>query len=94
MSTTVAKGVGDDAHHGAREGSEVYLKVVRRKEMFVFYTSSDGASWSMVRSFSLPGAAAVKLGFSAQAPMSDEFRARFSDVRFRHATFKDFWQGD
>lgn len=94
ISTTVAKGVGDDAHHGAREGSEVYLKVVRRKDMFVFYTSPDGASWSMVRTFSLPGAATVKVGFSAQSPVGDEFHARFSDIKFRNATFKDFWQGE
>ncbi|RSZ60265.1 DUF1349 domain-containing protein [Massilia atriviolacea] len=94
ISTTVAKGVGDDAHHGAREGSEVYLKVVRRKDMFVFYTSPDGANWSMVRTFSLPGAGTVKVGFSAQSPMGEEFRARFSDIRFRNATFRDFWQGE
>ncbi|NHZ91529.1 DUF1349 domain-containing protein [Massilia sp. CCM 8733] len=94
ISTTVAKGVGDDAHHGTREGSEVYLKVVRRKDMFVFYTSPDGTSWSMVRTFSLPGAATVKVGFSAQSPMGEELRARFSDIKFRNATFKDFWQGE
>lgn len=94
ISTTVAKGAGDDAHHGTREGSDVYLKVVRRKDMFVFYTSPDGTSWSMVRAFSLPGAATVKVGFSAQSPMGEEFRARFSDTKFRNATFKDFWQGE
>ncbi|WP_167237166.1 DUF1349 domain-containing protein [Massilia genomosp. 1] len=94
ISTTVARGAGDDAHHGTREGSEVYLKVVRRKDMFVFYTSPDGRSWSMVRAFSLPGAATVKVGFSAQSPMGEEFRARFSDIKFRNATFKDFWQGE
>lgn len=94
IATTVAKGVGDDAHHGTIEGSEVYLKVVRRKDMFVFYTSPDGAGWSMVRTFSLPGAATVSVGFSAQSPMGDEFRARFSDIKFRNATFKDFWQGE
>ncbi|NHZ42904.1 DUF1349 domain-containing protein [Massilia sp. CCM 8693] len=94
ISTTVAKGAGDDAHHGAREGNEVYLKVVRRKDMFVFYTSQDGASWNMVRAFSLPGAATVKVGFSAQSPMGEEFRARFSDIKFRNAAFKDFWQGE
>lgn len=94
VSTTVAKGTGDDAHHGTREGNDVYLKVVRRKDMFVFYSSPDGASWNMVRTFSLPGAGTVKVGFSAQSPMGDEFRAQFSDIKFRNATFKDFWQGE
>ena len=94
ISTTVAKGVGDDAHHGVRPGDAVYLKVVRRKDMFVFYTSPDGNAWSMVRSFGLPGAASVKVGFSSQSPDGDGFSAQFSDVKFRNATFKDFWQGE
>jgi len=94
ISSTVAKGVGDDAHHGAREGREVYLKIVRRKDMFVFYTASDGKNWSMVRSFGMPAAATMKIGFSSQSPMGDEFSAHFSDIKFRSATFKDFWQGE
>jgi hypothetical protein len=94
ISSTVAKGVGDDAHHGVRPGDTVYLKVVRRKDMFVFYTSPDGAAWSMVRSFGLPGAASVKVGFSSQSPDGDGFSAQFSDIKFRNATFKDFWQGE
>jgi len=94
ISSTVAKGVGDDAHHGVRPGDTVYLKVVRRKDMFVFYTSPDGAAWSMMRSFGLPGAASVKVGFSSQSPDGDGFSAQFSDIKFRNATFKDFWQGE
>ena len=94
ISSTVAKGVGDDAHHGVRPGGAVYLKVLRRKDMFVFYTSPDGRDWSMVRSFSLPGAATAKVGFSSQSPAGDGFSAQFSDIKFRNATFKDFWQGE
>jgi regulation of enolase protein 1 (concanavalin A-like superfamily) len=94
ISTTVTKGAGDDAHHGVRPGDATYLKVVRRKDMFVFYTSPDGAAWSMVRNFSLPGAATAKVGFSSQSPAGDGFSAQFSDVKFRNATFKDFWQGE
>ena len=80
ISSTVAKGVGDDAHQGAREGSEVYLKVVRRNDMFVLYRSPDGQHWSMVRSFGMAGAATMKVGFSSQSPVGDSFTAQFSDV--------------
>ena len=86
--------MGDDALHGAREGSEVYLKVVRRNDMFVFYTSPDGQHWNMVRSFGMVGAASMKVGFSSQSPLGDAFSAQFSDVKFRHSAFKDFWQGE
>lgn len=94
ISTTVARGVGDDAHHGVRSGRDVYLKVLRRQNMFVFYTSPDGRHWNMVRNFGLPGAGSVKIGFSAQSPAGDGFTAQFSEIQFRQATFKDFWQGE
>lgn len=94
ITTTVAKQVGDDAHHGAREGSTVYLKVARRQLLYVFYTSHDGNAWQMVRNFSLPSAAPVHVGFSAQSPIGDEFAARFSEISYRAITFKDFWRGE
>jgi hypothetical protein len=94
ISSTVAKGVGDDAHHGVREAKELYLKVARRKDMFVFYTSPDGRQWSMVRTFGMPAGTSLKIGFSAQSPVGEEFRAEFSDITFRSATFKDYWQGE
>ncbi len=94
ITTTVTKQVGDDAHHGGREGSTVYLKVARRQLMYVFYTSHDGSTWQMVRNFSLPFATPVQVGFSAQSPIGEEFSAKFSDITYRATTFKDFWRGE
>ena len=94
ISSTVAKGVGDDAHHGAAPASTIHLKIARRKDMFVFYTSVDGATWNMVRTFSMGPAAKVQVGFSAQSPVGERFSAGFSDIRFRAASFKDYWQGE
>jgi len=94
VSSTVAKGVGDDAHHGAVQGQVIYLKIARRQDMFVFYTSPDGARWNMVRTFALAPAARVKVGFSSQSPVGDSFAAEFTDIRFRSAGFTDYWQGE
>ncbi len=94
VSSTVAKGVGDDAHHGAREGSTLFLKIARRQDLYVFYTSSDGLRWNMVRNFGLPSSAPVQIGFSAQSPLGEQFSAQFSSIRFRPDAFKDFWQGE
>ena len=94
ISSTVAKGVGDDAHHGAAPVNSIHLKIARRKDMFVFYTSVDGAAWNMVRTFSMGPAAKVKVGFSSQSPVGERFSAGFSDIRFRAASFKDYWQGE
>lgn len=93
ISTTVTRTVGDDALHQMIAASQVYLKVARRGDVFVFYTSTDGVQWRMVRSFGLGAHAQVKLGFSSQSPLGPRFSARFSDVQFRAAAFKDYWQG-
>ncbi|MES2901942.1 MAG: DUF1349 domain-containing protein [Pseudomonadota bacterium] len=94
VSSTVVKGVGDDAHHGGREGGSVYLKLARRESLYVFYTSPDGKVWQMVRNFSLPATQTVKVGFSSQSPLGEQFTAQFSHIHFRAAAFKDFWQGE
>lgn len=94
ISSTVVKGVGDDAHHGAREGNSVHLKIARRQQMYVFYASEDGVKWSMIRTFGLPVSGPVQVGLSSQSPRGDTFTARFSDIKFRPATFKDYWQGE
>ncbi len=94
VSTTVARGPGDDAHHGTREGGAVHLKVLRRGTMYVFYTSQDGQQWQLVRSFSLAGAGPVQVGFSAQSPVGEQMTTQFTDIRFRAAAFKDYWQGE
>ncbi len=95
VSSTVSKGgIGDDAHHGLRGPGATYLKIARLKDMYVFYTSADGAVWNMVRTVGLPSATPVTIGFSVQSPMSPEFAAQFTDIRFRSATFKDYWQGE
>ncbi len=62
----------------------------------MFYTSQDGARWNFVRSFALPcaGAGEVRVGFSAQAPLSGGFAATFSEVRYRSDSISDYWQGE
>lgn len=94
VSTTVANKAGDDALHQMIDGSSVHLKIARRDAMYVLYTSTDGASWRVVRAFSLPGAAPVHIGFASQSPMGPGFTARFSHIRFRAGAFKEYWQGE
>lgn len=95
IATTTSRGAGgDDAYHGVRDASTQYLKIVRHGAAYIFYTSADGTEWSFVRSFALPCAGPVRIGFSAQAPLSDGFGAAFTEVRFRSGTIRDYWQGE
>jgi len=94
VSSTVAKPAGDDAYHSVEKTKSIYLKIAHAKDMFVFYTSEDGKTWNYARHFGLKTTTPIKIGFSSQSPVGDKFTASFSEIKFRDATFKDFWQGE
>lgn len=94
VTSTVANGAGDDVQHAGVDGDGVYLKIARVKDMVVFYSSVDGKSWTMDRTFGFPSTLPLQVGFSAQSPESDRYTARFSEIRYRPVAFKDYWQGE
>lgn len=94
VTSTVARPESDNSQHSVEKAKSVYLKIAYAKNMYVLYTSQDGATWHYVRHFSLKTTAPVKIGFSAQSPVGDKFTATFSEIKYREATFKDFWQGE
>lgn len=94
IATTVTSTTGDDAYHGTRTSAHQYLKIARRGNSYVFYSSPNGEEWNFLRHFSISTERPIKIGFSAQAPFSDSVTATFSDIRYRAETFKNFWQGE
>lgn len=94
VTSTVARPDSDNSSHATIKAKSVYLKIAHTKDMFVFYTSEDGIKWNYARHFGLKTTTPVKIGFSAQSPVGEKFTAIFSDIKFREATFKDFWQGE
>lgn len=95
VASTVTRGGGDDAYHGSREDDgSLYLKIVRHKQSFIFYTSPNGTKWNFIRNFGLIVESGVKVGFSAQAPLSDKLDVTFSDIRFESKSITNYWQGE
>lgn len=94
VTSTVARPESDNSQHSIEKTKSVHLKIAYAKNMYVLYTSQDGTTWHYARHFSLKTTAPVKIGFSAQSPMGDKFTATFSEIKYREATFKDFWQGE
>jgi uncharacterized protein len=94
IATTVSTGSGDDAYHGTRDTNYQYLKIVRHDSSYIFYTSQDGKDWNFVRHFELKSTAPVRIGFTAQAPLAENFMANFSEVKYRAGKFTNFWQGE
>lgn len=94
VATTVSKNSGDDAYHGTTDTNHQYLKIVRHDSSYVFYASQDGSDWNFVRHFELKSTAPVQIGFTAQAPIAENFVANFSEVKYRAGKFTNFWQGE
>jgi uncharacterized protein len=94
VTSTVARPGSDNSSHTLEKTKSIYLKIAHTKDMFVFYTSEDGAKWKYARHFDLKTTTPIKIGFSSQSPLGDKFTATFSDIKYREATFKDFWQGE
>jgi hypothetical protein len=93
IATTVTSSTGDDAYHGTREAQSYYLKVARHGSSYVFYTSENGQEWNFTRHFSLEQNTEVKLGFTAQSPLSASQQVIFSEIEFSNQRFKNYWQG-
>jgi regulation of enolase protein 1 (concanavalin A-like superfamily) len=94
VATTVSKGSGDDAYHGIRDTDHQYLKIVRHDSSYIFYTSQDGKDWNFVRHFELKASKPVYIGFTAQSPLGESFKASFSEVKYRAGKITNFWQGE
>jgi regulation of enolase protein 1 (concanavalin A-like superfamily) len=80
--SVVTRHVSDDANGWVLPGSDAYLRISRKDEVFAFHVSADGKSWDLLRVFSLPAPGAVEVGLLAQAPVGDGCTVTFSDVAY------------
>ncbi len=92
--STVTKGPADDVHHRSFAEQTMYLKVARKKTMYFFYSSNDGKTWDILRTFVLDKNDNTKVGLLVQAPEANEFTMRISDIRFVAKGFDEYWQGE
>jgi len=92
--STVTSKRADDVQHRGINADSLYLKVARAGNLCFFYSSADGKTWDMLRSFTLDNPQDLRVGIMAQAPEAESFSLTVSDVRFAARTFKDYWQGE
>lgn len=87
--SVVTRGDSDDANAHLVPVPHAWLRVARRGRAFAFHASDDGASWRLVRQFSLGDlgpAEPVRAGFLAQSPTGEGCDAEFTGIRFRRHT--------
>lgn len=92
--STVTKGPADDVHHRSFAEESMYLKVARKQNMYFFYSSNDGKTWDMLRSFVLDKNGSTQLGLLVQSPEAKAFTLRISEIRYLAKGFDDYWQGE
>jgi regulation of enolase protein 1 (concanavalin A-like superfamily) len=91
--TVVTRGLSDDCNSTIIDGNQVYLRVARIGDTFVFHASTDGKTWNMIRYFSLGPVDEVILGFSAQSPTGEACTVTFTDIRFAAQTLENLRDG-
>ncbi len=92
--STVTSKRADDVQHRGIKSDSLYLKVARVGKMCFLYSSADGKTWDMLRSFTLDNSQDLQVGVMAQAPEAESFSLNVSEIRFSPRTFKDYWQGE
>jgi regulation of enolase protein 1 (concanavalin A-like superfamily) len=63
-------------------GDSVYLRIAKSGNTYVFYFSTDGKSWEILRTFSLDTELPVRVGFESQSPAGPGAVARFSAITY------------
>lgn len=89
----VTDGASDDANSAILDSDEVFLRLTRWGDAYVFHYSVDGRYWIFVRQFALRGGARAGLGLFAQSPRGSGCRVDFREVGIRPAPRHDVRDG-
>ena len=82
LVTVVTRGLSDDCNSMHLPGDSVYLRVAKSGKTYVFYFSTDGKSWEILRTFSLDTELPLRVGFESQSPAGPGAVAKFSAIRY------------
>lgn len=80
--TVVTRGLSDDCNSFPITEHSAYLQIARAGQALVFYASTEGSAWKVLRSFSLGEALGLQAGFSSQSPAGEGCTATFSRIRY------------
>ena len=93
--SVVTRGSSDDVNSAVVTDRAVWLRIASLGgDAWAFHASQDGVRWDFVRLFSLAdGAAPVRVGFMAQAPLGDACTAVFDEIDLRTTLVSDLRDG-
>jgi len=82
LVTVVTRGLSDDCNSMHLPGDSAYLRIAKSGNTYVFYFSTDGQSWQILRTFSLDTELPVRVGFESQSPAGPGAVAKFSAITY------------
>jgi regulation of enolase protein 1 (concanavalin A-like superfamily) len=82
LVTVVTRGLSDDCNSMNVPGDSVYLRIAKSSMTYVFYFSTDGQNWQILRTFSLDTELPVRAGFESQSPAGPGAVASFSAITY------------
>jgi regulation of enolase protein 1 (concanavalin A-like superfamily) len=92
--SVVTKDVSDDCDGPSFEKEAVYLRLSAQDGTFAFHFSETGSNWRFLRWFSLSyDSGPLTIGLSAQSPLGNGCRVRFSDISLTHNPITDLRDG-
>jgi uncharacterized protein len=91
--SVVTRELSDDCNSTVVDADHVWLRVSRIGSAFAFHSSSNGASWNLVRHFALPPTDELLIGFEAQSPLGEGCTASFTEVSYVEQRLSDLRSG-
>jgi regulation of enolase protein 1 (concanavalin A-like superfamily) len=82
LVTVVTRGLSDDCNSAQLSADSVYLRIAKSGATYVFYFSTNGQSWQILRTFSLDTDVPVRVGFESQSPAGAGAVAKFSTITY------------
>jgi uncharacterized protein len=94
MVTVVTRGPSDDCNSIPISGNTVYLQIAKSGPAYVFYSSTDGRTWQILRVFSLGDGLKPRIGFESQSPAGDGTEVVFSEIRYSTRKIADIYNSE
>jgi len=82
LVTVVTRGLSDDCNSSQVSGNSVYLRIAKSGATYVFYSSTNGRDWQILRTFSLDTQLPVRAGLEAQSPAGTGALVTFSAITY------------
>jgi uncharacterized protein len=82
LVTVVTRGLSDDCNSLSLPGDSAYLRIAKSANTYIFYFSTDGQNWQILRTFILDTQLPMRVGFESQSPAGAGTVVKFSAITY------------